>query len=377
MSKSQTQELYEFNRNLLEGIYELPGNKQVKTLAQMLTGVIVGQHVQLWMIAAYLPFGIQLLSIVRRFERFLANPRIEPKAYFEPFVLAMHEALGQEIAYVVLDCTKAGPKCRTLVAGLVYHGTVLPIAWKTYKGSKGHLKGEKHRDLLQEIRPYLKYHHHVIVLGDAEFSSEPVIAWLKKRQWDFVLRFQHRYQVQIAPDGEWETMLRLYQNAGMKAGQVKHWENACFTEKHKLAKCTLTVHWGSGEDEPLCLVSSLPATLDPHLVYELRPCIETLFGNNKSRGFQLARTKITEPEQLDRLFLVLAIATCIMLGFGTHIFITGQSKIVDRPDRRDLSLFQLGYRSLLRFLALDQLHDVNIYFRWDFILPPPGFQSAV
>jgi hypothetical protein len=286
----------------------------------------------------------------------------------------MHAALGQETAYVILDCTQAGPKCRTLVAGLVYHGTVLPIGWKSYQGKKGHLTAENHRDLLVEIWPYLRHHHQVIVLGDAEFSSQPVIAWLRQKQWDFVLRFQYRYQVQL--DGEWETMLTVYQRAGLKAGQVMHWEKASFTQKHKLDNCTLTVHWGSGEDEPISLVSSLPASFEPHLVYELRSSIETLFGNNKSRGFQFARTHITEPEQLDRLFLVLAIATCLMLGLGTHLFIIGHSKVVDRSDRRDLSLFQLGYRYLLRLLALDRLHDFKMYFRWDFVLPEPGFQRT-
>ena len=376
MVKRTNQELYEFNKALLEGLYELPGNKLIKTMAMMLTGVILGQHVQLWMIAVHLPFGIQLHSIVRRFERFLADPRVEVKAYFEPFVLAMHASLGQEIAYVILDCTQAGPKCRTLAAGLVYHGTVLPLAWKSYKGKKGHLQGVNHRDLLAEIWPYLRYHHQVIVLGDAEFSSQPVIAWLKKNHWDFVLRFQHRYQVQLTSDGEWQTMLAVYQAAGLQAGQVMHWAKALFTEKHKLTDCTLTVHWGAGEEEPLCLVSSLPPTLNPHLIYEMRPWIETLFGNNKSRGFQFARTHITEPEQLDRLFLILAIATCMMLGLGTHLFISGQSKVVDRTDRRDLSLFQLGYRYLLRLVALDRLHDFQMYFRWDFKLPPPGFQPT-
>ena len=376
MAKRANQELYEFNKRFLEGLYEEPGHKLVKTMAMMLTGVIIGQHVQLWMIAVNLPFAPQLQSMVRRFERFLADPRVDVKVYFEPFVLAMHAALGQEIAYVILDCTQAGPKCRTLVAGLVYHGTVLPLAWKTYKGKKGHLQGEKHRDLLTEIWPYLRYHHQVIVLGDAEFSSHPVIAWLKEKQWDFVLRFQHRYQVQLTSDGEWQTMLAVYQQAGLKQGQVRHWSWASFTEKHQLDHCTLTVHWGQGEDEPLCLVSSLPPGLNPHLIYALRPCIETLFGNQKSRGFQLARTHMTDPEHIDRLFLILAIATCMMLGLGTHLFIIGHSKVVDRTDRRDLSLFQLGYRYLLRLVALDRLHEFKMYFRWDFKLPPPGFQKA-
>lgn len=167
-------------------------------------------------------------------------------------------------------------------------------------------------------------------------------------------------------------MKAVYKQAGMKSGQVMQWEQASFTAKHQLHNCTLTVHWGDGEDEPICLVSSLDAALNPHLIYEMR--VETLFGNHKSRGFQFARTQMTDPGHIDRLFLVLAIATCMMLG--THLFIIGHSKVVDRSERRDLSLFQLGYRYLFRLLALDRLHDFKMYFRWDFKLPAPGFQKA-
>lgn len=376
MHKGTNQTLYEFNKELLESIYEEVDNPLVQTLAMLVTGLLLGRHVQLWMLAIWLPFPIQLTSQVRRFERFLADERVDVKKYFEPFVWAMHTSLGNEVAYILLDCTQAGPRCRTLVAGLVYHGTVLPIVWKTYKGKKGHLKGEKQKALLQELSRYLSHNHQVIILGDAEFSNEPVIQWLRDKEWDFVFRFQHSYLVQLETDGPWQNMKTLYTQAGMQAGQVQHWEKATYTQSHLLADLTLTVHWGEKEEEPICLVSTLSASASPHLIYEMRAWIETLFGNHKSRGFQLARTHLTQPEQIDRLFLALAIATCQILGVATHLIVTGRSYLVDRSDRRDLSLFQIGFRYFLRLLALDRLHDFKMYFRWDFKLPDPGFQPA-
>ena len=138
----------------------------------------------------------------------------------------------------------------------------------------------------------------------------------------------------------------------------------------------MTVHWGAEAKEPLCLISSLPVSETPHLLYEMRFWIETLFGNQKARGFQLARTQMTTPAHIDRLILALVIGTCIALGLGTHLIVTQQTDLVDRADRRDLSLFQLGWRWLYRLLALDRLDDIEITFRWDFKLPPPGFQPA-
>jgi hypothetical protein len=349
---------------------------QLRTLALLVTGLFFGRHVQLWMIALWCPWEVQLLSTVRRFERFVADERVDIHALFEPFVWAMQASLGNETAYLIIDCTQAGPKCRALVIGLAYHGTILPLRWRTVKGKKGHLKGQMQQELLAEVWPYFRHHKRVVVLGDAEFSNEPVINWLRQVGWDFVFRFQHRYQLRLTPQSPWQTAKTIYQEAGVKPGQVRHWQPEAYTEAHIIPHLTMTVHWDKDEKEPLCLISTLAIDEVPHCVYQMRFWIETLFGQQKSRGFALNRTRMTMPEHIDRLLLAIAIATCLTLGLGTHLVIIKQTKQVDRSDRRDLSLFQLGWRYLFRLLALNRLADIQIKFSWHFQLPPPGFQAA-
>lgn len=370
------QQLYEHVKNLLYTYHKDPDNHLFKTLAMMVTGLFLGRHVQLWEIALWVPLCIQLTSLVRRFERFVADPRVKVGLFFHPFVLAGIACLGNETAYLIIDCTQAGQKCRTLVVGLAYHGTVLPLVWKSCKGKKGHLKGEFHRALLEQVYPYLRHHRRVILLGDAEFSNEPVIRWLLQVKWGFVLRFQHSYQLQTSPTAAWQSAQQLYQASQLHEGQVKQWSNLVYTQEHQIPDLTVTVYWAEQEAEPWCLVSNLAASEQPQLLYSLRFWIETLFGNHKSRGFQLARTHLTDPEQIDRLVLALAIATYITLGLGTQLIVIGQTKLVDRTDRRDLSLFQLGWRYLYRLLALGRLVELKICFRWDIKLPPAGFQPA-
>jgi len=374
-------QLFKRNRDWLQRTYQESAGRIEKhlvvTLAMMVTGVLLGPHVQLFAMAMCVPCQVKLLSIVRRFERFVADERVDVSVFFEPFVRAMQFSLGHETVYLLMDCTQAGPKCRTLFIGLAYHGTALPLVWKTVKGKKGHVKGEFQRALLVELYPKFRYHRRVIVLGDAEFSNEKVISWFESNpSWHFVFRFQSNYRIQTGSGQTWWSAKELYEAQGMQANQVEHWEKVGFTEAHQIPGLTMTVHWEAGAKEPLCLISSLPASEDPHLIYDMRFWIETLFGNQKARGFQLARTQMTTPEHIDRLILALAIATCMALGLGTHLIVTGQTDQVDRADRRDLSLFQLGWRCLYRFLALDHLDDIKIAFRWDFKLPPPGFQPV-
>jgi len=371
--------LYRHIEDLLLGLYNGPNTLPkhlIVTLAMMATGLFLGRHVQLWQMALWVPLDLQLLSIVRRFERWVADPRVDIAQFFAPFVRAMQASLGHETAYLLIDCTQAGKRCRTLLIGLAYHGTVLPLVWKTVKGNKGHITGEIHRALLKQVYPYFRHHQRVVVLGDAEFSNEKVIGWLRDVKWDFVLRFQSSYLLQTSADGAWQSTKALYQAAKLQAGQTCHWDDVAFTQSHQFADLHVTVQWAAGEDEPLCLVSTLRFSQQPHIIYEMRYWIETLFGNHKSRGFQLARTQMTTPEHIDRLVLVLAIATCLTLGLGSHLILIQETRRVDRSDRRDLSLFQIGWRYFFRLLALDRLHEFKMVFSWDFKLPPAGFQPA-
>lgn len=373
------QALYVWIRDLLQTSYthqSLAQSSLIKTLAMLITGMLLGPHLQLFAIAMSVPLMIKLPSLVRRFERFLADERVEVERYFEPFVQAMLISLGDETAYLLIDCTQVGRSCRTLFIGLAYHQTVLPLVWKTLKGKKGHVKGQFQQALLEQI--YVRFQHcrRVIVLGDAEFSNEPVINSLRPKKWGFVFRFQSNYRLQLEAGGPWLSARSVYEAADLKPGQVKHWSLVGFTQAHQLPNLTLTVHWEEGWDEPLCLISNLSVSEQPHLLYDRRYWVETLFGNCKARGFQLARTHLTIPTQIDRLLLGVAIATCLVLGLGTHLIVTNQADQVDRADRRDLSLFQLGWRWVYRLLALDRLQHLEIVFRWDFTLPPAGFRAV-
>ena len=75
------------------------------TLVMMLTGLFLGRYVQLWQITVWVPVSIQLPSIVRHFERWVAEPGVETAKFFKPFVLAMQASLGNETAYLLFDCT--------------------------------------------------------------------------------------------------------------------------------------------------------------------------------------------------------------------------------------------------------------------------------
>ena len=88
-----SRQLYLHIRDLLHVLHKDPENSVLVTLALLVTGLILGRSVQFWEVAVWMPADIQLLSAVRRFERFVANPAVQVATLFEPFVLAMQASL--------------------------------------------------------------------------------------------------------------------------------------------------------------------------------------------------------------------------------------------------------------------------------------------
>lgn len=348
-------------------------------LAHMVTGVLLGRNVQLWSIALWSGLSAEQNSVIRRFERWLSKSIVDPQKLFYPFVQAMHHCLGpQQTAYIVLDCTQAGKKCRCLMAGLIYQHTVIPIAWKCVKGKKGHVKGILQRAILAEL--YLLFgdtYRNVVILGDAEFSNETVIRWFKdKTHWFFLFHFQGSYLVKLSDDPRWLSAKEWRDEQKMTSDDLFQADGVIFTQDHQIPHLTFTIHWGKDEEEPLYLISKLPLEERAHLLYDHRYWVETLFANFKSRGFDLAQTHLTDPKRIERLILVLAIATCIALHVGTELWLIKGQSSVDRSDRRDISLFQCGLRAIVRLVLRKSFNFSQIYFDWNLNLPPPGFQPA-
>lgn len=77
--------------------------------------------------------------------------------------------------------------------------------------------------------------------------------------------------------------------------------------------------------------------------------IETLFSDQKSRGFHVHKSHIADPERLSRLLMAVALAYLWMIYLGAEALRGRRYRRFHRRDRVDLSLFQLGLR-LLEYL---------------------------
>ena len=75
-----------------------------------------------------------------------------------------------------------------------------------------------------------------------------------------------------------------------------------------------------------------------------------MFGDFKKHGFDLERTMLRHAPRLSRLTLAVAFLYVWLLSVGSRTIRAGLRHLVDRKDRRDLSIFQIGLRFIERKL---------------------------
>ena len=86
--------------------------------------------------------------------------------------------------------------------------------------------------------------------------------------------------------------------------------------------------------------------------------IEEMFGDMKGHGFDLEKTRLRQPDRLNRLLLAVSLVYLWLVSVGEHVLRHNYAPEIDRHDRRDLSIFRLGLDFIQRRLTLnDPLPD--------------------
>ena len=78
--------------------------------------------------------------------------------------------------------------------------------------------------------------------------------------------------------------------------------------------------------------------------------IETFFSDQKSRGFNIQKSHLEDPQRLSRLLIATCLAYIWIVYLGSLCKSDGWQAIIHRRNRCDLSLFRLGLQLLEHFL---------------------------
>ena len=314
---------------------------QVRNFAWLICGIFQSRSVCLSRIAGKIPGSAKLLSTTRRLSRLLDNPAIRVREWYKPIARNWLETQLRNLGEIrlIVDGTKIGFGHQLLIVCLAYRKRAIPIAWTWVKHVRGHSSATKHLALLAYVRRLIPSHAAVFLVGDREFGAVAILRQLDQWHWLYVLRQKSDTGIWFDEQSGWRTFGSLIQ----KPGQSIWLGSGCLTAK-EIHPVNLLVHWDVGEKEPWCLATNLPDLSMALRYYRRRMWIEEMFGDMKKHGFDLELTMLRHFERLSRLTLAVALLYVWLISLGTRTIRDGLRNLVDRNERRDLSIFQIGLR---------------------------------
>jgi len=318
--------------------------KHLNTLVAMICGLTGGKHAHLPTIADHAPSnGARQESLIKRFRRFLQHHAHTIDGWFLPLAQDLLTRLAAQPIQLVMDGSVVGRGCIALMVSVVYHGRALPLCWLVVRGAKGHFPETLHQELLAQVHSIMPPEATVIFLGDGEFDGIDLQADLRRTDWQYVCRTASNILV-TACGVQFHAA-----DLGPPRGELVAVTPASLTAE-QYGPISILAIWEQQYKQPIYLVTNM-TDLDVALqMYKKRPQIETFFSDQKSRGFHIHKSHLSDPARLSRLLIASCLAYVWIVYLGVCAGREEWMKLLHRQDRCDLSLFRLGLRLLARCL---------------------------
>ena len=330
------------------GATHISGNalRRLEVLATMVSGILHQGSSRLSDLARSNPECKQQASKEKQLSRWIQSDHNSYTVHYLPYILPLLESLStsRELVFSI-DGSTGGQGCMILMFSVIYRKRAIPVVWHVVKAKKGHLPESAHRALLKKLAEIVPSDCQVSIVGDGEYDGCDWQKDIADLGWNYVLRTGVGRLIETEP-GE---QVKIGTMAPEKGQTFFMLYEAAFTQK-RYGPVNLLIQHQKGYKDPIYLLSNLDFPPAISQLYKKRFKIETFFSDQKSRGFNIQRSKIGKPERLAKLLIATCIAYifCILAGVKAY-----QSKFypqIHRTDRSDLSLFSIGFR-FIEFLV--------------------------
>lgn len=279
-------------------------------------------------------------STVRRFRRWLSNPRIDALRLYAALLRSALVGFSDGRVMVVLDTTVLWNTFCVVQLALVWRGRSVPVAWKVLRHPSASVAFQDYRGVLGFAARLLKGRE-VVLLADRGFIHVELLRWARKAGWQF--RIRGKRDLGLFLRGGRRLALRL------SAGEVRFYAGVFLGAAR--VPVEVAVGWERGAKEPWIIVTDAAAGPDTLRDYGLRFTVEEGFLDSKSGGFQWESSKLREAEALQRLCLVMAATTLVLVCQGAAVVAAGRRREVDPHWFRGLSYARIGWNWIRRALA--------------------------
>jgi hypothetical protein len=246
------------------------------------------------------------------FNRGVKRQDTDVSACFSPllrWVLSLFR--GRHLA-LALDVTNLGERFHVLCIRVVVRGVAIAVAWKVLLGGEKEPWGPCWKKLLQGLKEAVPADWMVLVLTDRGLESPTLFADIKEQGWHPLMRVKKGGK--FKPKG-WGRFYYFHELVRSVGGSF-YAEGAAYAGEQMA--CTLLACWNEGYDEPWLILTDLPPEAGDAVWYGLRAWIEQGFKIIKGGGWDWEKTRMEDPARVERLWLVLAVATLWVVALGAE-----------------------------------------------------------
>jgi len=329
------------------GVHFGLGKSRLSTLAALIVGLVQSRTVNLSHLAAHLCGPALHASKYRRLQRFFQYVRLD-QAIAARLVVRMLEL--ERPKFLALDRTnwKLGSRdINILVLAIVTRRFRVPLLFTLLPHQGNSDTG--HRIAL--LRRYLALFGAASIrclLADREFIGVEWLDFLNQNNIPFAIRVRVDMTVTVEGGRTWSLATLLRRRRARSAapigeGRLNGTKGATRHPVSLAAKRLATGEW-------LIVATNRPDPKQALNDYRKRWGIECMFGDAKTRGFNIEDTHITDPHKLASLVVILMIAITWAYRCATQ---TMGMKAISRKThgRREKSWFRVGLDALRNWIA--------------------------
>jgi hypothetical protein len=325
------------NLHLENTIFELfcrylPHNhRQLRRLASVCSAVQLAKSTHLSHVARWLPKPTQQASRTRFLSRFFMSEQFGEDTIYHLLLQQALRTYRTSIWHLTIDRSNWIPKEQDLLmVSLSYHKRAIPIAWQIH--DFGPTNAQEQVDLLESICAFMPQNQPIVLHGDAEFGSVPLMRFITRQtDWDFILGQRSRNQYHVG-DWQWQTVKDL----PITPSRPCFAANIFWTKTHNFGPLNFFAFhkpYRSGRNEPQKLTryctTSLP--IAPHLrrLGHRRWGCEPMFRDFKSSGWDFQQSGLQDPDTRHALLLVLSINYLWATSLGRWLCKVGRRHEID------------------------------------------------
>lgn len=316
----------------------------------------VHHQVRIERLASSFPYPIKCESRRKKIQRFLILSKLSLPLLWFPLIKKLIDTQFKSGAQLIITLDRTQWKTNNiLMVSVIWKKRALPIYWLLLNKQGSSNFSEQ----IAVIKPVLRLltRYNIVVIGEREFRSTALAAWLNKKQIHFILRLNKNTLI--------KRKYKQYQSLnslGISPGTKIMYRGLFVTQENQKDRFNLVIYWKRKYNknqlpQPWYLITNLEDKHEIIKIFSSRGGIEAMFRDCKSGGYNLEKTKANQ-QRLTNLILLIALAYTASCLVGLNIRQSGHQEYINRlkiegKNRPRHSYFWTGLYGATWCLALD------------------------